>query len=444
MLIRGLSAFLALTLLTAAPVFADTAVVKGKTYVYIRSKATKNSAKAGVVVGGRTVQVLGYENGWTMVQYGGAKGYIRSDLLTAGAAQSSGSTAKASSSDSAIPEEIYVETKATTPAASAPAASSSAGSTAVEVTPASGTAYVNVSSYVNVRKKPSASASRAGILNKNTKVEITGKSGSWTQIRCGKVTGFIRSDLLRVDNTAKSSTAANNATANTASAADSTENAYGIVYASYSDVPVLTSGTGVVNAASLMVRSTPSKSGKALGVVKKGQSVSITGTQNGWYKISWKGGAGYISGRYISAAAAASANTSAPASSASTASAASSSAKTGTRYSASSDEVAKLAAMIQCEAGGESREGKIAVGAVILNRVASSKYPNTIEGVISQKGQFSPYRSGRYASVLSKGANAACVEAAKAALNGENPVGSCVSFRAGTGKGIQIGNQHFF
>ena len=54
-----------------------------------------------------------------------------------------------------------------------------------------------------------------------------------------------------------------------------------------------------------------------------------------------------------------------------------------------------LANLIYCEAGGEPYEGQVAVGAVVMNRVMSSKFPDSIIGVIYQKRQFAPVASGR-------------------------------------------------
>ena len=77
-----------------------------------------------------------------------------------------------------------------------------------------------------------------------------------------------------------------------------------------------------------------------------------------------------------------------------------------------------LACIIQCEAEGEPYEGKLAVGSVVLNRVVSSSFPNTIMGVIYQEGQFSPVASGRMASRVAAGANSECRQAAQEVLNG--------------------------
>lgn len=113
----------------------------------------------------------------------------------------------------------------------------------------------------------------------------------------------------------------------------------------------------------------------------------------------------------------------------------------------SSDEndIRMLAALIECEAGGESYEGKLAVGSVVVNRVRSSYFPNTLVEVIYQSGQFSPVASGRYATVLSRGASQECVRAATEVLAG-NITLNCLYFRRNTGiiQGTVIGNHVFY
>lgn len=109
------------------------------------------------------------------------------------------------------------------------------------------------------------------------------------------------------------------------------------------------------------------------------------------------------------------------------------------------DDTAMLAALIECEAGGESYEGKLAVGSVVLNRVRSSRFPNTVMGVIYQSGQFSPVASGRFATVLARGADSSCTQAAQEVLGG-NLTLDCLYFRVNTGtiSGIVIGNHVFY
>ena len=106
-----------------------------------------------------------------------------------------------------------------------------------------------------------------------------------------------------------------------------------------------------------------------------------------------------------------------------------------------------LAAIIYCEAGSEGYDGQLAVGAVVMNRVRSSSYPNSIMGVIYQSGQFSPVASVRFILALSQGsATSSCRQAAQAAVGGSSNVGGCLSFRRNTGdiSGIVIGNHVFY
>lgn len=114
--------------------------------------------------------------------------------------------------------------------------------------------------------------------------------------------------------------------------------------------------------------------------------------------------------------------------------------------SVSASDLDMLAAIIECEAGGEPYVGKVAVGAVVLNRLRSSRFPNTIMGVLYQKRQFSPVGSGRFAVVLARGANATCYQAAQDALAGQSPVGEKLFFRTPIPglTGQQIGGHIFY
>lgn len=106
-----------------------------------------------------------------------------------------------------------------------------------------------------------------------------------------------------------------------------------------------------------------------------------------------------------------------------------------------------LANLIYCEAGGEPYAGKLAVGAVVINRVLSSVYPDTVTGVIYQRAQFSPVASGRLALALAEGrATQACYDAADEAMSGVSNVGDCVYFRTPIEglSGISIGGHIFY
>ena len=102
-----------------------------------------------------------------------------------------------------------------------------------------------------------------------------------------------------------------------------------------------------------------------------------------------------------------------------------------------------LAALIFCEAGNQPYEGQVAVGAVVMNRVESASYPNTISEVIYQSGQFTPAMTGWLDSVRANaGYTASAMRAAEDALAGSSPVGDCLYFSTG-GWGMQIGDHYF-
>ena len=85
-----------------------------------------------------------------------------------------------------------------------------------------------------------------------------------------------------------------------------------------------------------------------------------------------------------------------------------------------------LARAINGEARGESYEGQVAVGAVILNRVKDSEFPNTIAGVIYQPGAFTAVSDGQINVPIDE--NSTVVKAAQDALNGWDPTNGCVFY----------------
>ena len=109
-------------------------------------------------------------------------------------------------------------------------------------------------------------------------------------------------------------------------------------------------------------------------------------------------------------------------------------------------EVKLLAALIQCEAGGECYEGQVAVGAVVMNRVADPRFPETIAEVIYQPGQFTPVKHGKVDRVLASGnIYESCLEAAREAVSGVSNVGTATRFRRGTrADGIVIQHHVFY
>lgn len=94
------------------------------------------------------------------------------------------------------------------------------------------------------------------------------------------------------------------------------------------------------------------------------------------------------------------------------------------RMEVNDDELYLLAKIIFAEAGNQPYEGMVAVGNVVLNRVESSNFPNTIKRVIYQKGQFSPVSNGS----INKKPSSKAIEAAREVLKGTQVVDSGVMF----------------
>lgn len=87
-------------------------------------------------------------------------------------------------------------------------------------------------------------------------------------------------------------------------------------------------------------------------------------------------------------------------------------------------EIALLARIISAESRGEPYEGQVAVGAVILNRIAHPSFPNTLAGVIYQPGAFSCLDDGQVNEPVSESAK----RAARDALNGWDPTGGAIYY----------------
>lgn len=112
---------------------------------------------------------------------------------------------------------------------------------------------------------------------------------------------------------------------------------------------------------------------------------------------------------------------------------------------ADADELRLLGALIYCEAGNQSYEGMLGVGAVVMNRVRSGAYPNTIHSVIYASGQFTPAMTGKVARAYEGNVPDLCLQAAQAAINGETTVGGATHFRrAGQREGYVLGDHVFW
>ena len=104
------------------------------------------------------------------------------------------------------------------------------------------------------------------------------------------------------------------------------------------------------------------------------------------------------------------------------ASGASAAASSSTSYVSSDHRL--LSKLVYAEARGETYKGQVAVAAVVLNRVSSASFPNTVSGVIYQSGAFSCVSNGS----INATPDASCIRAALDALNGWDPTGGCLYY----------------
>lgn len=89
-----------------------------------------------------------------------------------------------------------------------------------------------------------------------------------------------------------------------------------------------------------------------------------------------------------------------------------------------SSDLNLLARVVHGEARGEPYKGKVAVAAVVLNRVESSSFPNTIAGVVYQSGAFSAVKDGQ----INLTPDSESIRAAQDAMNGWDPTGGCLYY----------------
>ena len=121
----------------------------------------------------------------------------------------------------------------------------------------------------------------------------------------------------------------------------------------------------------------------------------------------------------------------------------SASSSSGENAYGSGSDLDLLAAIIWCEAGNQSYDGMVAVGQVVMDRVASPSFPNSISEVLNQPGQFTPASSGVLQSALASGVNSTCYSAASDAMSGAAPVpGYPLYFNTHSGS-YQLGAHYF-
>ena len=298
-----------------------------------------------------------------------------------------------------------------------------------------------VEESLNVRAQADEQSDIVGKLYKGSVADIVENDGTWAHIKSGNVDGYVNVSYCVTGTDALS-----------------------YAYDTCGEI-------ATVNTDGLRVRETADTNSKALEVADQGKTYQVdraAQAPDGWIAVVCDSQTGYIAADYATRSLntrvgitieeeqaqiaaqkeaerkAAEEKAAAEAAKAAKKNTSSKKAETtqGEAVSAGADDLTLLAAIIECEAGGESYECQLAVGAAVINRVKSSSYPNSISGVIYQKGQFGPASSGKLARKLSGRISSSCYSAAQEAMSGVDNTGGCTSFND-HGSGISIGNMKF-
>ena len=283
----------------------------------------------------------------------------------------------------------------------------------------------NVDEYLYIRKEASADSEAIAKLRAGDVATLVDVFDGWYEVESGNAHGFVSADYCVTGIEA---------------------------YELAMDVCNTYATTDV---AGLRIRSEASEDAKILKVVAKGDKLTVNTDAeevDGWVAVTTAGTSGYVkaemvqidmeTGEAITLAEEAEAKAAAEEAARQAKEAAAAAAAANQAVIDSASDVALLAAIIQIEAGNECYEGQVAVGSVVMNRVRSGSYPNSVGNVIFARGQFA---TSRMSSVLSRGPKASCVQAATEALAGADPTGGTTHFRrAGSKDGLIIGNHVFY
>ena len=275
----------------------------------------------------------------------------------------------------------------------------------------------NVEESLNVRTEASEESALAGKLRKGDVAEVTERGEEWSKITSGNVSGYVKNEFCVFGDDAHNY-ANENCTTN---------------------AKVLEGG--------LRLRAEASEEAQICDVAAQDDVLTVkkdVEAPEGWVAVSHGDGVAYVSSQYVEVSLATGTGITVEEEQAIIAKQKAEEEVQNAPAAASYDETTILAATIQLEAGNEPYEGQVAVGAVIMNRVRSGGYPNSISGVVYQAGQFSV--SGRIAATAASGVKSSCMQAAQAAIGGMDNTGGALSFApvsSGRG-GLVIGNHSFY
>lgn len=275
----------------------------------------------------------------------------------------------------------------------------------------------NVQNALNIREKASEDSDKVGLLYKDCGGTILEQKDGWTKLKSGNVIGWAKDEYLLFGEDAKKMA---------------------------EDV-----GNWIVtlDVEAVRVRTEPNDNADVYGLLAYEDSVDFIETVNDhWISVDYDGEIGYVNSDYVNVKFYIDEGETMDVIRIREREAEERKRKANQgKVSADADELRLLGALIYCEAGNQSYDGMLGVGAVVMNRVRSGAYPNTIHAVIYASGQFTPAMTGKVARVYEGNVPDACLQAAQAAINGETTVGDATHFRrAGTREGYVLGDHVFW
>ncbi|MCI8447315.1 MAG: SH3 domain-containing protein, partial [Eubacterium sp.] len=286
----------------------------------------------------------------------------------------------------------------------------------------------DVDDYLNIRSASNEGSKVVGKLRKGDVAKVIKKGKTWTKIKSGSVTGYVHNEYCLYGSKA------------------------------YKLAKKICNTYATVKADGLRIRKQANKDATVLEAAFKGDKLVVNTKakpKDGWVIVNFDDQKGFVADEFVKVSLGSEAISieeekaqiaaSQKVSPSSSSSPSSNSTAASSSQSVSSSDLTLLSAIIFCEAGGESYSGQVAVGAVVMNRVKSSSFPNSISGVVYQSGQFSPVANGALARALSNGNYQHCISAAQAALAGNDNTGGAKFFhRANGAAGLIIGNHVFY
>lgn len=285
--------------------------------------------------------------------------------------------------------------------------------TSTETSPFDGRFIANITDTLNVRAAATTESELVGKMYPGCAGDIVAEEGEWTQITSGNVSGYVKTEYIL-----------------TGKDAEPLAEEYGKY-------------VGTVTSDILNVRREATTGSEAIAMLVKDDEVFVTETLDGWYGVlvneNWDG---YVSAEFLSveyklgtaitieeemeriAAAKEAERARNEAVNNSTDVETTQEAPVAASY----DDAYLLACLISMEAGAEPYEGQLAVANVVLNRLKSGYYGNTISDVIYAKGQFPSVNGSVMTGYLNNGPLPMAQQAANEALSGVNNIGGYMCF----------------